>query len=148
MLRDLFEILIGELKEYQYNFSQLYKFIQSCKEIVYLKDIPEASCLCDICKNTVLMVKSLSKLKKHHPKDPHTIAEAFSCDSDNFDCMMGDCKKITVKVVRPLFEEISDSTESKCEENERSIKNSGFEKMGKPRNCQCQSRCWSFFLLE
>ena len=118
MLRDLLKILDGESKEYQYTFSQHYKFIQSRKEMVYLKDIPETSYLCEICENTALMAKSLSKLNKHHPKDPQTFDEACSCDFDNLDCMMGDFKKCTVKDSRPLFDEIADSRKSECEENE------------------------------
>ena len=63
------------------------------------------------------MAKSLSKLNKHHPKDPDTIVET-SCDSDNFNCMMDNFQKCTDKDVRPLFDEITDSTERECEENE------------------------------
>ena len=121
------EILNGESKEYQYTFPQLYKFIESCKEIVYLKDIPETSCLCGICENIVLISKSLSKLNKHHPKDPHAITEAYSCYSYNLDCMMGDCEKCTVKDVRPLLAEIADSKENKCEKNESSTNKIDYE---------------------
>ena len=64
------------------------------------------------------MAKSLCKLNKHHPKDSDTIVETYSCDSDNFDCMMDNFQKCTFKDVRPLFDEITDFTESECEENE------------------------------
>ena len=37
-------------------FHQLYHFIKSRKQFVYNRDIPQASCLCEICENKVYTV--------------------------------------------------------------------------------------------
>lgn len=71
------------------------------------------------------MAKSLSKLNKHHPKVKHTITEAYLCDNLNW--MISDYEKQTVKYVRLLFDEIADSAESECEENESDTEDIDYE---------------------
>ena len=39
---------------------QLYKFLKEHKEFMFDKDIPEASCLCEICENLIFLIKFLS----------------------------------------------------------------------------------------
>lgn len=36
-------------------FHELYRFLKSHKEYVYNKDIPQSSCLCEICENAVFV---------------------------------------------------------------------------------------------
>ena len=55
------------------------------------------------------------------------MVKAYLCDPDNFNCMMGDCRKCTVKGVQPLFDEIADSTDSECKENESNTEKIDFQ---------------------
>ena len=45
------------------SFSCFYNFIKKHKQVVYQRDIPASSCLCEICENDSLMGKTLNRLK-------------------------------------------------------------------------------------
>ena len=76
-------------------FWQLYKFLKKHKEYKWNRDICHESCVCEVCENSRLFLKAVNKkLKKDAPKFPTTareIAEDYSCNRDNLDCMMGNC---------------------------------------------------------
>ena len=69
----------------------LYNFIKSHKQYVYNRDIPHATCLCEICENVVLLAKGLNKrVTPKLPVNPHDIVEKFSCCASAV-CMQGTC---------------------------------------------------------
>ena len=106
-LRDLLEIINGTHElvlqscsnfvssfSEKLTFSQLYDFIKTHKQFIYNKNIPHASCLCDTCKNAVLLAKGLNRKKNISCKvseTPHDIVEDYSCSSDEKDCMFNCC---------------------------------------------------------
>ena len=59
-------------------FRQLYGFIKSQPQLVYNKDIPQSSCLCEICENALYVSKSLSRNGHILPSNPHDFVEQFS----------------------------------------------------------------------
>ena len=73
-------------------FRQLYHFIKSRKQFVYNRDIPQASCLCEICENTVYLAKSIaSRVKMNYHANPHSLVETYSCDTASENCMNSVC---------------------------------------------------------
>ena len=67
------------------SFTQFYRFIKGKKQITLQKDIPETSCLCEICENVSLMAKAVRKRKNAHPttptiswKDIHVIPRTYA----------------------------------------------------------------------
>ena len=90
-LKDLLDIINGsELHSSNFvstfseklSFSQLYDFIKSHKQFVYNKNIPHTPCLCNTCKNIVLLDKGLNNYKRltasaRLPKTPHDIVEKY-----------------------------------------------------------------------
>ena len=76
------------------SFRQLYDHVKQHKELVYNKNIPHATCLCEICENAVYFLKAVNQcLPKESslPSNPHDIVERFSCDSANPTCMTSGC---------------------------------------------------------
>jgi len=76
------------------SFRQLYDHVKQHKELVYNKNIPHATCLCEICENAVYFLKAVNEcLPKESslPSNPHDIVERFSCDSANPTCMTSGC---------------------------------------------------------
>ena len=67
------EFLFGK----KIKFHQLYEYIKSNREYVYNRDIPQSSCLCEICENVCFVAKTLNKIKSCNmvPTDPHSLAE-------------------------------------------------------------------------
>ena len=64
-LRELFEILNGEEKNpYKFTFKQMYKYIKTKKQLILQGNIPDTSCLCEVCENSCLIAKTLRGLKK------------------------------------------------------------------------------------
>ena len=76
------------------SFRHFHEFIKANKQYVFNKDIPHATCLCEICENVVDFMQALNQ---HLPKElilptnPHDIVEKFSCSSGNNDCMNSKC---------------------------------------------------------
>jgi len=81
--------------DHKLSFRQLYDFIKQNKEYVFNKNIPHATCLCEICENAVFFMKGINnQLKKYFPNlptNPHDSVERFSCDSASEDCMNSKC---------------------------------------------------------
>ena len=74
-------------------FRQLYKFLKEHKEFVFNKDIPQASCLCEICDNLIFLVRALSsKRTKPILSNIHSLIESYSCNSSSKACMYSDCE--------------------------------------------------------
>ena len=74
------------------SFRQMYEFVKSHREFVFNKDIPQSSCLCEICENVVYLANSLFKnLGEELPTNPHDLVEKFACDSAVPTCMFGEC---------------------------------------------------------
>ena len=74
-------------------FRQLYKFLKEHKEFVFNKDIPQASCLCEICENLIFLVRALSsKINKPILSNIHSLVESYSCNSSSKACMYSDCE--------------------------------------------------------
>lgn len=102
-LQDLLDILNGcamteSGESFQARFSkkisfrQMYEFVKSHREFVFNKDIPQSSCLCEICENIVYLANSLFKnLGEELPTNPHALVEKFACDSGVPACMFGEC---------------------------------------------------------
>ena len=77
----------------QLTFRQMYEMIKVHKKYVSNRDIPQSTCLCDICENSVYLVKGINiKLPKDMqlPTNPHDLVETFSCVSSFSDCMNSD----------------------------------------------------------
>ena len=74
-------------------FSLMYDFLKTRKQYIYNKDIPHASCLCEICENVCLLAKGISKSLKNDglPVNPHDIVEEYACDTSSRSCMFGEC---------------------------------------------------------
>ena len=81
-------------------FHELYEFIKSRREYIYNRDIPQSSCLCEICENAVFIAKGVNKkiLNKSLlvPTDPHSLVEAYSCQSSSKDCMYSLCEDCNI----------------------------------------------------
>ena len=123
-LRDLFEIINGnqlntDVETFvtkfgeRLRFSQLYELIKCHKEYVFNKSIPQSTCLCEICENTVFLMKGLNKsIKKQEkmlPMNPHDIVERFSCDSGFKECMATECPKCATTDLSPDDFSVDDS---------------------------------------
>ena len=57
------------------SFAVFYRFMKRHKQFVYQRDIPETSCLCEVCENAAMMAKALRKEKSGHPTNAHDIVE-------------------------------------------------------------------------
>ena len=77
-------------------YRQLYYFLKFHKQYVFNINIPQASCLCEICENVVFVAKGINKSltsnEKALPTNPHDIVEKLSCDSSSKSCMLGTCE--------------------------------------------------------
>ena len=86
-----FENKLGE----PLSFSKFYRFISSKKEIVLQKDIPDTSCLCEVCENASLMARAVTKVKHGHPMHPHDIVERYTCEKNYIRCITNECMLCT-----------------------------------------------------
>jgi len=46
------------------SFSLLYNFVRNHKQFVYNQDIPQGSCLCEVCENACLLAKGINLCAK------------------------------------------------------------------------------------
>ena len=76
------------------SFRQLYEFLKGHKELAWNDQIPQSSCLCEICENAVLLAKgiNLSLKSKILATNVHDLVEANACDSSQDVCMVGKCE--------------------------------------------------------
>ena len=62
-LRDALEILNGQKGIFKEKFGEpltflnFYQFIKKKKQFIFQRDIPDTSCLCEICENATLMAQ-------------------------------------------------------------------------------------------
>ena len=85
--------------EKKLSFAKLYNFFKAHKQYIWNKNIPESSCLCEICKNACLLAKGINKhLKFNLPTTPHGLVEKFSCSREST-CMNNTC----LECVEPLW---------------------------------------------
>ena len=72
----------------------LYDVLKLHKEYVFNRDIPQWSCLCELCENVTLLATGVNKvLKDKLPTSPHDIVEKFSCRSTRH-CMYDACCEV------------------------------------------------------
>ena len=129
-LRDLLSIISGVDIEgmvvaetyrdsfgYELSSTSLYGFIKAHKQFVFNRDIPQGSCLREVCENACLFAKGLNKrFRLSLPTDPHNLVEENECDSSSASCMTGECSECAPKsfLASKLAEnETLDSSESK-----------------------------------
>ena len=116
--RELFEILNGEEQNsYKFTFKQMYKYIKTKKQLILQGNIPDTSCLCEVCENSCLIAKALRGFKKSHPTDAHFIMEKYCCDPSTQACIEITCEKCNVMAILNDWES-DESEESSSEENE------------------------------
>ena len=74
-------------------FSYFCKFIKAREHYFYNNQIPQKTCLCEICKNTSLLGKGLNNAfkLKDVPSDPDSFVEKYSYDSELRECMLNSC---------------------------------------------------------
>ena len=62
------------------SFSLFYRFAKGNKEYVYNNRIPHYTCLCELCKNAILISKGIEKAikVKQVPTTPRSIVEVYS----------------------------------------------------------------------
>ena len=95
------------------SFANVYSFLKSKKQFIWNKNIPEASCLCEVCENICLFARGINKhIKLSLPVDPHTLVEENSCDSNNKSCMTADCENCKFPSSWTSFEEETSSSDS------------------------------------
>ena len=81
----------GEFSE-RLQFNQLYDFIKKNKMYVFNKDISHNSCVCETCKNATLLGRGINlSCQKKVPTNAHELVETYACDSNDADCMTGEC---------------------------------------------------------
>ena len=74
-LRDALEILNDQKVSFKEKFGEtltfrkFYQFIKKKKQFIFQRDIPDTSCLCEICENATLMAKAIPKEKKRPSKN-------------------------------------------------------------------------------
>ncbi|XP_066932919.1 glutamic acid-rich protein-like [Clytia hemisphaerica] len=123
-LREVLEILNDEKNQLKFTFRQMYKYIKTKKQIIFQGDIPDTSCLCEVCENTCLIAKALLRIKKGHPTDPHSIMEKYCCDASDMTCINSTCGECNgIKILNGWNEnEKSDESEESddSEENDDS----------------------------
>ena len=99
-MRDILNILNMSDAEESYvqafddklSIRMLHRFLSEHKQYIYDKGIPHNTCLCQICKNTVLLSKGVAHVfSSNIPTHPHTTAEHYSCDSDAAECILEQC---------------------------------------------------------
>ena len=96
------------------SFGRLYNFFKVHKQYVWNRDIPESSCLCEICENACLLAKGINKhLKLKLPTTPHDLVERFSCGRES-SCMNNICKDC----VEPKWEVGNGQDEDECHSND------------------------------
>ena len=75
-------------------FTLLYDVLKSQKEYVFNRDIPQWSCLCELCEDVTFLATGVNRILKYKlPLPLHDMAETFSCSSTRH-CMYDACCKI------------------------------------------------------
>ena len=104
------------------SFTSLYGFIKAHKQFAFNRDIPQGSCLREVCENTRLLAKGLNKrFRLSLPTDPHNLVEENACDLSSASCMTSECFECAPKsfLASKLGEnETLDSSESEDSEGD------------------------------
>ena len=67
------ETFVGRFEK-PLSFSLLYNFIRNQKELICNQNIPQGSCLCEVCQNSCLLTKGINKCANTDlPTNPHDI---------------------------------------------------------------------------
>ena len=53
-----------EAFEHELSFHQMFNFLKIHKDVAYNSEIPQSSCLCEVCENTLLLVKRINSSLK------------------------------------------------------------------------------------
>ena len=129
-LKDLHEIINGnevvgiDVSDQSYadrfdeklSFANMYGFLKSKKQFIWNRNIPEFSCLCEVCENVCLFARGINKkLKLSLPTNPHGLVEENSCDSNESSCMTGTCENCKLPARWASFEEYSSDSESESD---------------------------------
>ena len=89
-------------------FSALFRYVRSVKLVLYQKDIPHMSCLCDKCENLELLIDGINRCVPEYrnqklPNNCHDLLPLVVCSPD-FACASGDCQNcpngINMEVIR------------------------------------------------
>ena len=73
-------------------FNQLYDFIKKNKMYIFNMDITHSSCICKTCENATLLGRGINlSCQKKVPTNAHKLVETYACDSNDGDCMTGEC---------------------------------------------------------
>ena len=103
------ETFVGRFEK-PLSFSLLYNFIRNQKELICNQNIPQGSCLCEVCENSCLLAKGINKCANTDlPTNPHDIVEDNCCDSTVDHCMLGLCEDCSIP---KKFNHIDDETSS------------------------------------
>ena len=101
-------------------FALLYDVLKLRKECVFNREIPQLSCLCELCENVTLLATGVNKvLKDKLPTSPHNIVEKFSCSSTRhsmYDACCEICSSIDINI--PDNMEIIESQNEGSNEND------------------------------
>ena len=100
-------------------FALLYDVLKLHKEYVFNRDIPQWSCLCELCQNVTLLATGVNKvLKDKLATSHHDIVEKFSCSSSRH-CMHDAC----CEICSSIYINILDNMEIIESQNEGSTDN-------------------------
>ena len=95
------------------SFRQLNEFLMGHKELVCNDQIPQSSCLYELCENAILLAKGInsSLRSKILATNVHDLVEANACDSSQLICMVGECELcLTSKLSLSDFDEEKKTT--------------------------------------
>ena len=98
----------------------MYKYIKTKKQLILQGNIPDTSCLCEVCKNSCLIAKALRGFKKGHPTDADFIMEKYCCDPSTQACIESTCEKCNVMAILNDWEN-DESEESEEDETPSSF---------------------------
>ena len=103
------ETFVGRFEK-PLSFSLLYNFIRNQIQLIYNQNIPQGSCLCEVCENSCVLAKGINKCANTDlPTNPHDIVEENCCDSTDYHWMLGLCEDCSIP---KKFNHINDETSS------------------------------------
>ena len=80
-----------------HTFSSSYNYIKFQKHLIYNRDIPQGSCLCEVCENACLLAKGINNSRNIHlPINPHDMVQKYACNSDSKLCMYENCDQCII----------------------------------------------------
>jgi hypothetical protein len=61
---------------------------------LFLIDIPQSGCLCEVCENAVYIAKAMDNFGK----ESNDLVEFYSCNLNNQGCMEGECNACSMPI--------------------------------------------------